>query len=160
MRHKKMKLLWLLISLTFPLGVFGEGATLVVELANGTKEVYRLSDKPVLSMTGTKLKVESNIVETSYERTDITKFYFADEATSVLELENTIFDFSKTADDEYMLSNVSENFTVTVYDISGRLFDKSVTRLGDSIVVSLNNCPKGLYIIKLGNKQNIKVIRK
>lgn len=66
MRQTTLKLLWLLISLIFPLGIYGEETTLVVELANGKTEIYNLSEKPVLSMYGTKLKVETNMFETSY----------------------------------------------------------------------------------------------
>lgn len=160
MRQTKMKLLWLLISLIFPLGIYGEGKTLVVELVNGKTEIYNLSEKPVLSVNGSKLKVETNMIETSYERAYITKFYFTDAATDISDSKGTIYKFSQTADDTYIMSNVSEKLTVTVYDISGKQFDNSVTRIGDNIVVTLNNCPKGIYIIKVGNKQNIKVIRK
>lgn len=160
MRQTKLKFLWLLISLIFPLGIYGEKTTLVVELANGKTEIYNLSEKPVLSMYGTKLKVETNMVETSYERTNITKFYFADAATGISDSKSTTFEFSQTADDEFSLSNVSEDLIVTVYDISGRQFGNSVTRVGENVVVSLNSCPKGIYIIKIGNIQNIKVIRK
>lgn len=160
MRQTTLKLLWLLISLIFPLGIYGEETTLVVELANGKTEIYNLSEKPVLSMYGTKLKVETNMFETSYERTNITKFYFADAATSISDSKSTTFEFSQTADNEFSLLNVSEDLIVTVYDIPGRQFGNSVTRVGENVVVSLNSCPKGIYIIKIGNKQNIKVIRK
>ena len=156
----KLIFLWLLISLAFPLGIYGEGKTLVIELANGKTEVYNLSEKPVLSMSGTKLKVETIMVETSYARTNITKFYFVDAATSIHDSKKTTFEFSQTADDEFTFSNVSEDLVVTVYDISGRQFGNSVMRIGGNVVVSLNSCPKGIYIIKVGNKQNIKVIRK
>lgn len=160
MRQTKLKFLWLLISLTFPLGIYGEGKTLVVELANGKTEIYNLSEKPVLSLSGTKLKVETNMVETSYARINITKFYFVDAVTGISDSKNMSFEFSQTADDEFTLSNVSEELVVSVYDISGRQFGNSVTRNGENVVVSLNSCPKGIYIIKVGNKQNIKVIRK
>lgn len=160
MRQTKIKILWLLISLIFPLGIYGEGKTLVIELTNGKTEIYNLSERPVLSMNGSKLKVETNMVETSYERTYITKFYFTDASTGISDSKSTSFVFSQTGDDEFTLSNVSDNLIVTVYDISGKQFNNSVMRIGENVVVSLDSCPKGIYIIKVGNKQNIKVIRK
>ena len=160
MRQAKVFFIWLLISLIFLFIIYGEGITLVIELANGKTEIYNLSEKPVLSMNGSKLKVETNMVETSYERTYITKFYFTDAATGISDSKSTSFEFSQTGDDEFTLSNVSENLIVTVYDISGKQIVNSVTRNGENVIVSLNSCPKGIYIIKVGNKQNIKVIRK
>ena len=49
---------------------------------------------------------------------------------------------------------------IQVFSISGIQYDTNVIQTGDGIEIALTDLPKGYYIIKIGNKQSIKISKK
>lgn len=141
------------------LGIHAAETSLVVELTNGQKVYYKLIEKPVLTMSDSKIRIESNMVETGYERSNVTRFYFTNEDTGIKGVTMESFMFTQTADDEFIISNVGSE-RIIVSNLSGHIYTNCVKKSGSDAVVSLRGCTKGVYIIKIGNLQSIKITKK
>ena len=115
---------------------------MVLSFKSGDKVTFVLSDKPVLTFAGDKLIVESSTGTIEYLRSDIDDFHFDEIETSVESIEYA-------GDDN-----------VTIYDMNGRVVAKLGNESFDSAKTYLNAFKQGMYIIKIGNKQTIKYLKK
>lgn len=159
---RKVTILLMLMYALLPVSTLAAGSTLVVELKNGKQAYFFLSEKPVLTTYGSQVNIESETVKTSYERTDVLRMYFADESVGVDDIEkkeNNIV-FTQTEPNRLTISNLSEKDEIIVSNLAGRLYSGCVSRNGTDAIVDLGSCPKGVYIIKIGNKQTIKMTKK
>lgn len=156
----RRKILFLLSALMLPLLLLAEESTLVVELSNGNKSYFKLKEKPIVRMSDGKVFIESKMVETSFSTSNVSKFYFSSEETAVEDIVRDDFLFTQSGDNQYVISNIEEKEHVIVCDSAGRLYNRCVSLNGNEAQISLEGCPKGIYIIKVGNKQTIKVVRK
>lgn len=157
MRNKKI--ISMCAAVLLSLSASAAETTLVVELVNGQQAYYKLQEKPVLTMSGTKVRIESNMVEVGYERSNVKKFYFTNEDTAIKDVKMDDVVFTQTSDDEMVISNVGKEYVV-VCDVAGHIISDCVSKNGDSVTISLGNSKKGVYIIKVGNKQTIKITKK
>ena len=152
----------MLVSTLLPTGTLAANSTLVVELKDGKQAYFILSEKPVLTTSGSQMRIESESVEISYERSDVLRMYFADESVGVDDIEtdedNVVF--TQTGTNRLAISNLSEKDRIIVSNLAGRLYNDCVSRNGTDAIVDLDGCPKGVYIIKIGNKQTIKMTKK
>ena len=125
-RQTKLKLIGLLTALLLTMTASGQVTTLVIELVNGQTASYTLAEKPVLTMQGTKLTIATSMVETSYERTSVARFYFSESATGIVNTEARQLTYTQTAADEFVVSDISAAEQVTVYDLSGKQYVSAV----------------------------------
>lgn len=152
--------MFLLSGLMLPLLLLAEESTLVVELSNGNKSYFKLQEKPIVRMSDGRVYIESNMVETGFLTSNVVKFYFSSDETAVEDIARDDFLFTQSGNNQYNISNIYERYQIIVCDSAGRLFNSCVSLNGNEAQISLEGCPEGIYIIKVGNKQNIKVIRK
>lgn len=115
---------------------------MVLSFKSGDKVTFVLSDKPVLTFAGDKLVVKSSTGTIEYLRSDVDDFHFDEIETSVEAIEYA-------GDDN-----------VTVYDMNGRIVAKLGNESFESAKTYLNAFKQGMYIIKIGNKQRIKYLKK
>lgn len=156
----RIRLLMLLLAAMLPLAGIHAGSVLVVELNGGSTERFALQDKPELTMSGTKLVVKSTAVEKSYERSAVRSFYFEDSGTGIEELKDNTISYRQTGVNQFLISGLSVDERVTVNNLSGQLFNQTVSQNGDEAFVNLSECPKGVYIIKIGKNNTIKIIKR
>lgn len=152
----------MLVSTLLPAGTLAAGSTLVVELKEGKQAYFILSEKPVLTTFGSQMRIESESVEISYERSDVLRMYFADGSVGVDDIETNESNVVFTQTETYRLaiSNLSEKNRIIVSNLAGRLYNDCVSRNDTDAIIDLEGCPKGVYIIKVGNKQTIKMTKK
>ena len=155
---RKFKIL-LLAVLLLPISMLAANTAFVVEMTNGQTANFLLKDKPTLTMAGTQLKIETASVQASYERTDVKKFYFTKESTSVKEVAKNNMVYKQIDAHHLEIIGLSQGDHITVCDMSGRQLG-SVSRINDKAVVDLSGQQQGAYIIKVGNGQTIKFIKK
>ena len=159
---RKLTVLLVLAAQLLPINISATGSTLVVELNNGEMAYFILSDKPVITPHGSQVEIESKSVKTSYERTDVVKLYFTDESAGINDVEkddkNVVF--SQTEPNRLAIYNLSEKDRIIVSNLGGRMYNDCVSQNSSKAIVDLENCPKGVYIIKIGNKQTIKMTKK
>ena len=127
-----------------------EDFLLIMELSNGNKEVYALSDKPVVTFKGNNLSIESDKISTTYSINSIKKYYFEKGNSTEIEtpsLEDSDFSFRYVDGNTIQISGAN---TAEVYNLSGMNVRES--KGNGQIEISLENLPSGIYIIKTNNK--------
>ena len=141
----------------------GERNTLVLEMKDGQDYRFSLKEKPVLTMPGGKVKIETSEVTASYDLQNVVRFYFTSDGsgdTAIREITNEQVGFTQTTDNRLIISNLSEKDRVIVCGLNGQLYNHCISHRGRDAEVNLNSCPKGLYIIKIGKNQSIKIAKK
>ena len=150
---------FILAALLLPMSTMAANTTLVVELTNGQTANYLLMDKPVLTIEGTRLNIKTEAVQTAYERNIVKQFYFIGESTGVKEVSKNALVYRQTDANHLEISGLSPNDRVAIYNTSGIQMG-SVSRDNDKAVVSLSGLQEGIYLVKIGNSQTIKFVRK
>jgi hypothetical protein len=154
----KKKLLLLVLAL-LPMKMLANDTAFVVELNNGTTANYYLQDKPTLTMEGSKINFSTTTVQASYERDEVKKFYFINETSGVKEMAKNSLVYKQIDADHFEIIGLSQNDQITVCDMTGRLIG-DVSRTKDKVTVNLSGHQKGIYLIKVGDSETIKIIRK
>ena len=154
------KLRWLFMAaLLLPLSVLAAETTLIVELTTGQTASYVLQDKPVLTMEGTLLKITTETVQTDYERSLVKRFYFTGDFTDVKEALKETLVYKQTDADHLEISGLSQGDRIMVCDMAGRQCG-SISRSGDTATISLSGQQKGVYLVRVGKSQTIKIVKK
>ena len=160
MNKVRNKILLLLVAVLFPLSQARAGAVLIIEKKTGQIEEFKLIEEPVLTLEGSRLLVKSNTIETSYNRSEINRFYFAESATGAKAIEAKSVRFTQTGTNEFQIEDLDGNENIIISNLAGQLFNNCVVKEGAVATISLSNCPFGVYIINIGKKQTIKIIKK
>ena len=139
-----------------------KGYTLVVLLKSGHEDKYVLKERPEAWLQGTQLRIESATMSTSYERTDIEKFYFLDKdgnpsgIKAVAEADASLT-VRQLSNGQLLVSGLADGDAVRVFDLSGRLLNTIKADGSDTLSINLLQQPKGVYIININNKRTIKL---
>lgn len=160
MKRLSLKYLLAAVVLVIPLGSILASSTLVVQLKSGATETFSLFDKPELTMVGSRMNVKSASVETSYERSDIKSFYFVNSGTGIEETVEEKVSFKQIATNQFQISGLSDKDRIVVSNLTGQTFGHVVSKDGPDAFVDLDGCPQGVYVIKIGKKQTVKIIKK
>lgn len=137
--------------------------TLIVEKTDGSTESFLLADQPVVTFEGANGVFTTPSVSVSIPRADIDNFHFKSGTTGIKAITPTTGDGASVRV-RFLGGNTVEiagqgNRPVAVYRTDGAAANAEVVRGADSATVSLENLPKGIYVIKYGNN-SIKMIRK
>ena len=155
---KRLKMLFL-AALLLPLSALAAETTLVVELTTGQTANYVLQDKPVLTIEGTLLRIKTESVQTDYERSQVKRFYFTGDHTGLKETLKDALVYKQTDADHLEISGLSQSDRITVCDMAGRQCG-SISRSGDTATISLSGQQKGVYLVRVGKSQTIKIVKK
>lgn len=139
-----------LILTAFAIGcsmAYAENYALKVNLQDSSSAVYVLSDKPVISYSGSDVIIKCKNLEDSYSISEVKSLSFENNPASVMEnvMESTEFRF---------IDNVftCEGHEIRVFDMSGSMVASGIGS------VSLETLRSGVYIVNAGNR-SVKVIR-
>ena len=166
-KNVKKRKKWLIMSLFgLLLSVCGHAQTdqtaVVVLLKNGSTVPILLDDKPELRIEGTMFIVvcETLNINRSFQRSDIADFHFVP-VTGIDKVEANEMRIVRTNDDNVQLLGIHEDdLPISVYSLSGhRLFPKIALSNG-SADISLKTLKKGTYLVKIGNRNSIKILKK
>lgn len=131
---------------------------LVIELQNGTTQSFVLSKKPVVTFNGTKLYVNSQDASFDEDRSNIKDFHFV-LYDAIGDLEENEIRFVRLGTNVQIQGLTESDKPICVLDMAGRITSAAINVNGTQAEIVLERLPKGVYIIKLGNKQSIKVTR-
>ena len=141
----KKVLLLIIMTLLFSIGVFADSVKnhcLVIILKNGDQVSYIVSEKPELTFAGENLCVMTSTSYFEYLRSDVVDFHFEETETGIETLVYT------------------GNNCVTIYDISGHQVAKLKGGNLKAAKLLIDSFIPGMYIIKIGNQQIIKYLKK
>ncbi len=136
-----------------------------VNLQNGGQDVYYVSDNPVVSFNDAGVNLKTNSVEVNYKIDDIKNYTFkAAEETSVQDLQlkesRTRFAVQYVDNKTVIIRGISASEDIAVYSVGGKKMKVSVNRTSDGAVVSLDGMVKGQYVVSVGPKMSVKVLKK
>ena len=133
--------------------------TLRVELKDGTTNDYIIAERPAIKFESGKIIFTCKSITTEYIETDVIRFSFLGEGTGISELKvgDTRVHYS---DDKLVIEGVTEVDQILVFSLDGKRQPATVNKPSKHIEVSLEGLSMGCYVIKIGNKQSIKVLKK
>lgn len=133
-----------------------------VELKDGTSNDYLLEDRPQINFDNNDVVFLCKNISTSYNRENVLNFVFLDvNETGIQQLKagDTRFNYSVEARQVTIEGDLG-SAEIKVYSISGQQFNPEISRSSNQVMIYLASLPSGCYIIKIGNKQSIKIIKK
>lgn len=136
--------------------------SMIVELNDGNKDAYHLIERPVICNTGDfKMRIVTPALSVDYDLSNVKKYYFEDVASSIghLESDATTIQVRYLNADCIEIRGVGIN-RIGVFGINGIQYANCIESVGDGILVDLHSLENGLYLIKITNRQTIKILKR
>ncbi len=133
-----------------------------VELKNGTYNDYIISDRPEVSFEGKIVTFSCKTISTSYDRDNLKNFYFLDnKETEIININagNTRFRYF-FEEGVIIIEGITEHEDIKVYSINGLQCQVEILYSLNKAKIVLSQLLSDYYIINIGNKQSIKIIKK
>ena len=150
---KKEILLFVLMLL--PMVASADDAQIVIKQKSGNETILKLSTNPVITFEDENMVVASDIIQISIPMGDIDD-YVVNNGTTAIEPVTTQPQFTRG---HIIFSDVAAGSPVYIHTLDGKVVGKQVADASGKADVSLENLPKGAYIINSQNN-SIKVINK
>lgn len=135
-------------------------SVLLVVLKNGNIHSFLLSEKPEITFAGSDFVISTATTTLRYDRTEIEDFHFADSSVGIEDVKENEMRIIRQNNNIQILGLQSDYKPIRVYNINGILCDRNIELTGDFVNINLSNLAPNTYIIKLGNKKSIKIIKK
>lgn len=141
-----------------------EVTALKVVLNNGTKTLFVLSDKPVVTLHEDSLLIVSASMSVGYLRTDISECCFEKVdtvGTDIQHNETNVLRYTYVDNRHVTVEGLEAGSKVAVYDAKGVFLGIQATAENNSeLVIDLRELPAGMYMITITNQPTIKIIRR
>lgn len=131
---------------------------LVLKFVDDATASFFLADKPEVGFADGKLTVTSNGVATDYEQSAVAEFYFDYVVpTAIVGTEGKAFSFTYN-DNRTVKVSGAKAAEAALYAADGTLVMRK--RVADgTVVLNLDNCKPGVYVLTLENEQTFKLIK-
>jgi hypothetical protein len=150
---KKQLLLFLLMLL--PMLASADEAQIVIKQKSGNETILKLSTNPVITFEGENMVVASDVIQISIPMGDIDDYVVSD-GTTAIEPVATQPLYSRG---HVIFSGVAAGSSVYIHTLDGKVVGKQVADASGKADISLENLPKGAYIIS-SQSNSIKVVNK
>ena len=137
-----------------------EQKALVVELQDGSKSLFVLSEKPEMTFANHVLKILMSGKSTDYEIYRVKQFYFDDSTNRISPLMANEFHIVSQSSEKITVEGIGENDQVGLYSVNGMELKNRVSVGKNQADISLARLPKGTYIINVSNKKSFKIVVK
>ena len=132
---------------------------LVVALHDGETLSYVLSEKPVITFNGNKMLIESSkMMSSEIDLSEVKSFHF-EIPNAIADVSENEVSFVRLGTNVQIYGLTEAEKSIQISDMGGRATTAGVSIEGTTANVNLASLPKGIYMIKIGNKQSIKVPR-
>ena len=133
--------------LLFSIGI-SFGKSLVLTLANNTLVYYLLggAKNPMMRFADGKVCVESD----EYTFSNIKNFYIS-ETDDPSGIEHLLKEQQITYKAGTLIVHIDSPESISVYTVNGMKISVPVEQAGDVVSVSLNQQPKGVYVVRVGD---------
>ena len=150
-----MKKLLLLLFLFVATATYADDAQIVIKQKSGNETILKLSTNPVITFEGEKMVVASDVIQISIPIDDIADYSVSDGTTSI----EPVSAQPLYTRGHVIFSGIAAGSPVYVHTLDGKVVGKQAADASGKADVSLENLPKGAYIISSQNN-SIKVINK
>lgn len=125
---------------------------LVIELVSGETATFILKEQPKLTFSGGELIIKSGECETSYKVSDLQRYTFKfAESSGITQSADKSQTITQTAG-HIRLDGLSPDTQIKTFSVNGILVATDAADSNGSATISVSNLPKGVYIIKYGDK--------
>lgn len=123
---------------------------LVVWHKDGSCTEMAFKDKPSVKFGGEKVVLESEGTSVEFDRSELLRITYGQEGAKVASPEKeTLITVSHG---ELVLRHVATTTPISVYGITGQSVSVKVRRQTDNVWISLADLSKGVYVIKVGDR--------
>lgn len=150
-----MKARILTLLLLFATVSYADNAQIVIKQKSGSETVLELSTHPVITFSGEDMVVTTDLTTFSIPLDFIDNYVVSDGTTAIEQLTAE----PQFSDSRIMFNGLAAGTPVYVYSMDGRLVTKMTADQTSRAVVSLQDLPKGVYIVSAGNNK-MKVMNK
>lgn len=131
--------------------VWSESYKLRIKLKDGSQEEMELRYKPVITFSDGNLKISTDSYTCALADIETFRFYDSQDVATEINTGKTAARY--VIDGNTMtIYGVEEDIRTSVYDMSGRRQNATVTHEADITRIDLGGLPGGLYIIQAGNR--------
>jgi hypothetical protein len=155
------KALILISLLACSIGNIAQTATqqLVVWQKSGEKVYIDLAELPETTFEDGLLVIRGSKTSVQFQLSTILRYTYEGISNTGIEQLPDGRSISIAKDgDSVTLRNLSEGSTVSIYSANGTLIEKQTAQSGQPLILSVNNRPSGVYIVKAG-KETIKLLK-
>ena len=149
-----------LLVVTITAAAQSDSPKLVVWQKNGEKVIFDLDQLPETTFGGGVLTIKTTTATVSYQLSNILRYTYENVKETAVELlpaERSI-KISERGD-EVTFRNLKPGSVVNLYDLGGQLLEQRKTESLNPLIISVQNRPSGVYIVKSG-EETIKLMRK
>ena len=134
---------------------------LVVERQNGMDVTFFIHyDKPVVTFDKAKLVVKAEKENFEAAISQVKRFSFKDVPDKMESTMKPSIDFQKVGEDKYEIVGLESVDDLQVLTTTGKVVRKGVAYSNGRLLVELSGLATGVYLIKIGNIQTIKILKK
>ena len=155
------KTLILIILFVWSIGNIAQTVTqqLVVWQKSGEKVYIDLAELPETTFEDGLLVIRGSKTSVQFQLSTILRYTYEGISNTGIEQLPDGRSISIAKDgDSVTLRNLSEGSTVSIYSANGTLIEKQTAQSGQPLILSVNNRPSGVYIVKTG-KETIKLLK-
>lgn len=131
--------------------------TLCVENTKGEVMAFALDERPIITFKGTYVIVQAGETKLLKFR-DLTKAYFAEEDPTAVNDATGEGESIKSGANTISFSHFKPLTTILVYTAGGTLVKRAQTTVSGELTISIQDLPKGFYVIKAG-KTSVKLTK-
>jgi hypothetical protein len=150
----KNKILLFILAL-LPLAASADDTQIVIKQKGGNETVLKLSTNPVITFDGENMVVTSDVIQISIPLDDINDYVVSDGTTAI----EPVATQPQLTRGHVIFSGIASGAPVYIHTPDGKVVAKQAADASGKADVSLENLPKGAYIISSQNN-SIKVINK
>lgn len=125
---------------------------LVVELTSGEKATFLLEERPRLTFTDKELTITSGEYQTVYQLSSMQRYTFKEMEPSGITQNTDNGNTITQAAGRIRLDGLKPGTQVKTFAVNGILVASAVADDNGGATITVNNLPKGVYIIKYGDK--------
>lgn len=145
-----------------PLAAWADSNTWVVlRMKGGASQAYLIPGRMIVRTEKDSIRLTSPMMEVAYPKTMVEGYFFQSDDDIPTEIEDVIassLSVRHLNEDEVIISGIGTNVAVRVYGVNGIEHPATCEYIGEAVVVSLRNLPKGTFLIRIEGKQTIKVV--
>lgn len=158
----KKRLLAELLLLCSVIGVqASDDKTLIVEMLNGQKTAFMLTEKPELTFANHVLNISMNGDLTDFEISSVKQMYFIEElGVGISNSVHSDLKIIRSTNNSVVIEGCTQEMPVQIFSIDGIQHSECVKSVNGRMEITLISLPKGIYIINIANQQTFKIIKK
>lgn len=134
--------------------------TLVISTKDGKDDaVFILSERPEITFANHKLTISVMNDDKVFEINDVEQIYF-DVIDDIRSPKTNTISYNYLSDELILIEGIAPNDHIRLYTLGGIQIPNRVNLFDNRAEVSLSSLQKGTYLLKVGNKQTIKIYKK